>query len=517
MRAAVLICLAVYTSATSPRALPSPARDSKACGWASADDASLLCDPDGLLSVEEKQNIARLLDDVSTNLADPACDGKPFQIGIAIVRASELRVTYSSDGAVADARRLLDDWGVGQKNCNNGVVLLLAMAPRKFALYGGGGAERAGLSEHVREAILDRMRSPLRAGKTYDALARSIVDISDALTGHSDRFITKWTIFWRRVGSWMPYILPIVLFALFASVIMWRKRVDANRIAAIRARLDSIDAADLESRNAAAEERAARFESPGCPICLEPFRAGYNLNTVVLLECGHKVCKVGEGGVGDGCAQRWFGGANLIQKGSVHYALSQTPHSTCPVCRADCTVPRGDDGTDADGAADGAGTGAPSAGHGGVTRTGLQYSPDPASRSGGVSARPSGGASTSYQRSATYSSGARSARRRHFYTDAGLGYDHGYDLRRERLRHMQRRYPAYISTTQVNDLSRDWMSGASRGALDSSSASSAWHSDLLATRRAAARVASASRHSGSSSSSFGGGSSSGGGGSGGGW
>ena len=278
--------------ATNPRGLPSPARDPKACGWATGDDASLLCDPDSLLTVEEKQNIASLLDDVSTKLTDPGCDDKPFQIGIAIVRASALRATYTSDGptgAVADAQRLLDDWGVGEQGCNNGVVLLLAMAPRKFALYGGGGAKRAGLSAPVREAILDRMKTPLRAGKTHDALRRAVVDISDALSGHSDRFITQWSIFWRHVGSWMVYILPIAFVVVVVSIIAWRKRVDANHIAAIRARLDSIDEADLEARNAAAEERAARFDSPGCPICLEPFRIGYNLNTVVLLECATRV------------------------------------------------------------------------------------------------------------------------------------------------------------------------------------------------------------------------------------
>ena len=255
------------------------------------------------------------------------------------------------------------------------------------------------------------------------------------------------------------------------------------------------------------------------------FSPVFSINTT---RCGHKMCKVGEGGVGDGCAQRWFGAANLIQKGSVHYALSQQPHSTCPVCRADCTVPRGDDGGD-DGGDAGAGDGGGAAsggsfsGRGGAARTGMQYRPDPASRSGGGGGAHSSGASSgssSYQRSPSHSSGTRRTRhRRHFYTDAGLGYDHGYDLRRERLFFMQRRYPTYISTTQVNDLSRDWMSG-SRGALGSSSASAssvAWHSALLTTRRDAARAAAASRRSGSSSSSFGGGSSSGGGGSGGGW
>lgn len=433
-----------------------------------------------------------------------------------------------------DAKAMLDAWGVGQEGCNNGALLLLAIRPRKFALYAGGGAQSAGMKPYVREAVLDRMKTQLRSGHTFDALAQAIVDVSDAMDGHSDRFITRWAVFVKWFFANLFWMLIGVVVLGYAAFLFIKKRRDDARIVAIRQRLDEIDSSDRELRAAAAERRAARFDATSCPICLESFRVGYNENTFILLECGHKVC-CGRSGDGEaGCAEQWFGATNLLQHGAISFAQSRHPHCTCPVCRADCSLDAAaTNGPGANGAAAASAAGAggggggagggesatPNAGSGvsGHTRSGRSYS-------GTTSGRGSAFRSSSGQQSSSY-------QRNYMDDDMGIayyGYDHGYDLRRARLSRLQRAHPAYITTAQVHELSRDWMSSSSMRSVatvprsSNVSSSSVWHRGLVSTRVEAARVAAAARSasrssSSSGSSSFGGGGSSGGGGSGGGW
>ena len=91
---------ALVTTATAAAVLPSPATNAIDCGWPSASDTSYVCDPDHILSNDEREKIQHLLKDLAMNLHDPRCGNKPFELGIALTSGANLRA-YTSDRAVS--------------------------------------------------------------------------------------------------------------------------------------------------------------------------------------------------------------------------------------------------------------------------------------------------------------------------------------------------------------------------------------------------------------------------------
>lgn len=155
-----------------------------------AEHSSFVCDPSRTLNVEQHAAVDRLIDDIEKNIQDTGCDGKGFQLAIVILtRGEDPRGSVSNgDKAVELARMLMNDWGVGHSGCNNGIVLVLALGTRKFGIFSSFAA-RDLLSDAVQDAILDRMKQPLRAGNTYLAIAQSVTDFGDALAGNAANFM----------------------------------------------------------------------------------------------------------------------------------------------------------------------------------------------------------------------------------------------------------------------------------------------------------------------------------------
>ena len=86
---------------------------------------------------------------------------------------------------------LLDQWGVGHKDCNNGVALLLALGDRKVGIYAGKGA-KATMTERVRSRIIKKMTDKLKATRDHDAAVRDAVAfIGDALNETSGEVIKE--------------------------------------------------------------------------------------------------------------------------------------------------------------------------------------------------------------------------------------------------------------------------------------------------------------------------------------
>ncbi len=73
------------------------------------------------------------------------------------------------------AYRLINEWGVGDKTGNNGVVLLLAIEEDDYYLTTGTGMERH-LDAGAAKTMLDKYLEPDFAKKDYDAGIREIFE-----------------------------------------------------------------------------------------------------------------------------------------------------------------------------------------------------------------------------------------------------------------------------------------------------------------------------------------------------
>ena len=118
-----------------PQDFPSPKADFKACN---RQGPSSVCDPDHLLSPKASDRIEGVLLDVAAGthpyaLRECGTQGlEGFQVAVAVMRGMEVPASETpASQAEAFAKALHQRWGVGNKACNNGVLLLLSVHDRQ--------------------------------------------------------------------------------------------------------------------------------------------------------------------------------------------------------------------------------------------------------------------------------------------------------------------------------------------------------------------------------------------------
>lgn len=127
---------------------------------------SAVCSPDGLLSPREMDTLNGLISFVAagTNgFKKTTCGSHSagYQVAVAIV--NKMDFSFWSGGANAAyefARTLLDAWGVGDPECNNGVVIFVSVEDRKMHISAGRGA--TAITDHAIQEIIDRMKPFMR-------------------------------------------------------------------------------------------------------------------------------------------------------------------------------------------------------------------------------------------------------------------------------------------------------------------------------------------------------------------
>ena len=89
------------------------------------------------------------------------------------------------DAANADALALMNQWGVGRKGFDDGLVILFDMEDNRqhgeVSLYAGSGFKAAYLTNADRQAIFDNDMKPLLVDGNFDgAMAKALADIDTA-------------------------------------------------------------------------------------------------------------------------------------------------------------------------------------------------------------------------------------------------------------------------------------------------------------------------------------------------
>ena len=119
--------------------------------------------------------------------AEQTADRLRSQTGVemAILSIPTGATAVGTDTAAADARTVMDTWGVGQKGVNNGIVVLFdldtTLRHGQIYIYGGSGILSTYLSQAAIQSIADDMLANAKAGDLDAALVAGMREIADAV------------------------------------------------------------------------------------------------------------------------------------------------------------------------------------------------------------------------------------------------------------------------------------------------------------------------------------------------
>lgn len=164
---------------------PNPFKNPEKCGGHAV---SRVCDPDNLLSAEGARLVEEILKDITT-AKDPfplgrcGMEGKrvPFKVAFAVMKKFAVdSVETSDDTGESFAERLLSNWQVSDRECDNGILLLLSVEDRYVHVSSGGSRQELLLPDQVM-TILNDMKPFLRRDQLDEALHQAALDIGHAL------------------------------------------------------------------------------------------------------------------------------------------------------------------------------------------------------------------------------------------------------------------------------------------------------------------------------------------------
>lgn len=171
-------------------------------------------DQTGTLTGEQKQALAKRIADERQATGN--------QIAVLMVKSLEGQAI--EDYSLAVAR----DWGVGQKERNSGVLLLVAKDDRRMRIEVGYGLEGALTDIRSGQIIRDRIAPKFREGKYYEGLNEGLSGIITAIHGEKDPNLKPETAS-RPDGSGFPaealfwgiFIIPAWLGSMLARTKSW--------------------------------------------------------------------------------------------------------------------------------------------------------------------------------------------------------------------------------------------------------------------------------------------------------
>jgi uncharacterized protein len=134
-------------------------------------------------------------------------DSTSTQIAIVIVKTTGDSDPYDY------AMKIAKDWGVGQKDKNNGLVLLWATETRKLRIVTGRGME-ATITDAVSKRIINTILKPyFQAGQFYRGLDEATSEIMKRASGEFEAEPTE------DDGSVIPFLIVILVVIIILYII----------------------------------------------------------------------------------------------------------------------------------------------------------------------------------------------------------------------------------------------------------------------------------------------------------
>ncbi len=176
-------------------------------GWMPERSDRLVNDYSAILSQEQRATLERRLEAFS--------DSTSNQILIVITP------TLGGDDEDAVAQRIGQSWGVGQKEFNNGVVILIKSKTREenwgaVAISTGYGVEGVLPDAFCKRIIDDNMLSPLGDGEYYEALTEALDIIEPVLAG-------EYNFKQYKRDEWIIRLVTVILILIVIVIPSWLK------------------------------------------------------------------------------------------------------------------------------------------------------------------------------------------------------------------------------------------------------------------------------------------------------
>ncbi len=177
--------------------------------------------PDPVLN-QAVYDYASIFDDKTVSAAEATIDAIEERTGAEIVVYTQVKPeSYNLELANADALALMNQWGVGRKGFDDGLVVLFDMQPNmchgQISLYAGAGYEAAFLSRDERQAVFDDDMMPfLRSCDMSGALNAAMVKLDQAATPEHAAMLERG----RQIGALLVVgaLLSGMLLILFVCV-----------------------------------------------------------------------------------------------------------------------------------------------------------------------------------------------------------------------------------------------------------------------------------------------------------
>lgn len=132
-----------------------------------------VCNPDEILSAATVQSINGKIATMNRETYSKDCNGG---IEMAVVVISQMSSEYDGtlEGASRFAKKIHNDWGVGRRECQNGVVFFMSIQDRHYYISTGEGVKNI-LTVKAVEHFAKVMKDKLRDHK-YDEAVEEMLD-----------------------------------------------------------------------------------------------------------------------------------------------------------------------------------------------------------------------------------------------------------------------------------------------------------------------------------------------------
>ncbi|HEX6139326.1 MAG TPA: TPM domain-containing protein [Candidatus Limnocylindria bacterium] len=175
-------------------------------------------DPAGALTAEDEALLEQQIDAIEQR------SGAETAIYVRIDRS------VNDDSNLADARRLMDEWGVGRRGYDDGLVIMLTFEDASFqhgvvSTYAGSGFLGAYLGRDAQQAVREQAIIPaIREGNPGAGLIAAMVLVDAAVTPSA----TDKLNLLRAINAWIgiPGGIMVLLLSVGAGYLTWRRYGD---------------------------------------------------------------------------------------------------------------------------------------------------------------------------------------------------------------------------------------------------------------------------------------------------
>mmetsp|Transcript_1265 Transcript_1265/g.2638 ORF Transcript_1265/g.2638 Transcript_1265/m.2638 type:complete len:561 (-) Transcript_1265:76-1758(-) len=245
----------------SLKGFPNPMTDPLQCGRKEV-PRSQICDPDGILDRTAQDEIEGHINFIKS--------GQAAVVIIKKMKLSELD-TDVEKAAEKFCRSLHDQWGVGSKETNDGIVVLVSVEDRAVFISTGDGA-KSRITDQLIDGIIHRMKPFLRRSDYGGALINAIIEVEMAFSGKElPKYSSPHSTSTDPDNSWIfktiLFISVSLGFAYFAHIQSEKlRKMERGRIA-----LDSLIREVENTTEDTTDAQGKVFRAASCPICLEDF------------------------------------------------------------------------------------------------------------------------------------------------------------------------------------------------------------------------------------------------------